>query len=206
MNEASMLKKTNAPVQKRGQRTKGMILSVAKMKVIESGIEGLVLREIADEMGITHGNLQYYFKTKRDLLAALFDSEIKSFTTGLQEAVAAATSKAGKLSAIVDAGFEQLKNVETKLWRALISVSDHDPEIAKILKTENEFYERTLAEELASIAPELSAQRCSHIAKIVRMILDGAAIEFTYNAPRSPSVIALKGEITAIVMNLVEAA
>lgn len=203
MSVANTSKPAIEPVQKRGQKRRQLILAAARAKLIEQGIDGLVLREIAEDMGITHGNLQYYFKTKKDLLKALFDREVQKFTSGLNEAIQSATSINGKISAIVDSGFDQLKSEETKLWRILIAISENDTGFAEILRSENEYYDRTLANELANISPDLTSDRRLQIAKIVRVLLDGIAIEFIYNDPFSPKTSGLKGEVVAVLTHLI---
>ena len=189
MNIRKNSESAKKPVQERGQKRRLLILEAARAKLMEQGVGGLVLRDIADEMGITHGNLQYYFKTKNDLVKAVFDREVKKYTTGLSEAV-------------VDSGFDQLKTVETKLFITLIGIADQDKVFADILRAENEFYDQSLADEIVHIAPDLSIERRMHIAKIFRLILDGAAIDFIYNDPSDPKVSGLKGEIVVVLTRL----
>jgi AcrR family transcriptional regulator len=202
MNIRKNSESAKKPVQERGQKRRLLILEAARAKLMEQGVGGLVLRDIADEMGITHGNLQYYFKTKNDLVKAVFDREVKKYTTGLSEAVRSATSTKGKISALVDSGFDQLKTVETKLFITLIGIADQDKVFADILRAENEFYNQSLADEIVHIAPDLSIERRMHIAKIFRLILDGAAIDFIYNDPSDPKVSGLKGEIVVVLTRL----
>ena len=85
---------------KKGRERKRQILSAARTRLIKSGIDGLVLREIADDLGITHGNLQYYFQTKGELLKAIYDEEVLKYTDSMQEAIRNTSSKQGRLSAI----------------------------------------------------------------------------------------------------------
>ncbi|GAA0879240.1 hypothetical protein GCM10009119_22080 [Algoriphagus jejuensis] len=54
-------------------KTKDKILSVAIRMFNEAGIQGITSRHIAAEMGISHGNLDYHYHTKEDLLLAIYD-------------------------------------------------------------------------------------------------------------------------------------
>lgn len=197
---------TAKPIHKKGRERHGQILAAARERLIKLGVNGLVLRELAEEMGITHGNLQYYFKTKSDLLQALFDEEVEKYTGGLRESVRSAHTPAAKISAIVDSGFEQLTTEDTRLWRALISVAQDDPMFASILKQQNEYYDQVLAEELRTIVPRMKPQRRGHIAKMIRIMLDGASVDFIYSDPRAPEVTALKAEIKSLLSSLVSGA
>ncbi|MEM9563640.1 MAG: TetR/AcrR family transcriptional regulator [Actinomycetota bacterium] len=63
-----------------GRLTKGTereaeILAVARETLVTGGVDGFVLRTIAERCGIKLGNLQYYFATRDDLLEALLLAE-----------------------------------------------------------------------------------------------------------------------------------
>ncbi len=54
-------------------KTKDKIISVAIRMYNESGINGVTSRHIAAEMGISHGNLDYHYRTKEELVRAIYD-------------------------------------------------------------------------------------------------------------------------------------
>ena len=190
---------------KKGDAKRQQILDLAKQMLLERGPEAFVLRDIADRLGITHGNLQYYFRTRQDLLMAIFDQEVAKYTDSMREAVAATTTRRGRLAAIIDSGLMVLRSPETALWRIVMSMADHSPEMAAILKRENDLYEAVVVKELRQIAPNLSAKRRRHIAKIVHAILDGIGIQYVHEDPDSPDMRGLESEIKAAVFALVEA-
>jgi len=173
--------------------------------LIAAGPDGLVLRDIAERLGITHGNLQYYFRTKQELLVAIFDREIVKYTDSLHEAVSATTTRRGRLGAIIDAGLAEIRSPDTALWRMAISMSDHSPDMAGLLKKENDRYQTAVVKELKLISPELSPQRRRQIARIINAILDGLAIQFMHENPNAPEMRALESEIKAALVALVEA-
>ncbi|MFO0448106.1 MAG: TetR/AcrR family transcriptional regulator, partial [Pseudomonadota bacterium] len=162
---------------RKGDARRQQILEAAKKILMESGPEAFVLRDIAEKIGITHGNLQYYFRTRHDLLVAIFDQEVEKYTNSMQESIAATSTRRGRLAAIIDSGLAVLRTPETALWRMIISMADHNEEVSAILKKENDLYEAVLAKELKQIAPKLSPQRRRHVAKIVRAMLDGLAVQ-----------------------------
>jgi AcrR family transcriptional regulator len=190
---------------KKGDARRQQILDTAKALLLDGGPDRLALRDIAERLGITHGNLQYYFRTKQDLLVAIFDSEIVKYTVSLHEAVAATTTRRGRLGAIIDAGLAEIRSPDTALWRMAISMSDHSPEMAVLLKKENDLYQTAVVKELKLISPELSPQRRRQIARIIHAILDGLAIQFMHENPNAPEMRALESEIKAALVALVEA-
>lgn len=192
------------PIRKKGQERRQLIIDAAKKRLIAHGIEGLVLREVAESMNITHGNLQYYFRTKDDLLRTIFDEEVQKYTEDMKESAAETSTMQGRISAIVDSSLAVLQSEETKLWRALIGAANQSDEFAAILKRENDLYEKTLADELKFVSPDLPEKRRKHVAKIVRMVVDGFAVNLIYEEFSTAELSALKGEIKAMVQQLLQ--
>tara|TARA_R110002124_G_scaffold36815_3_gene118364 strand:- start:72 stop:734 length:663 start_codon:yes stop_codon:yes gene_type:complete len=68
--------------------TKEKIIEIAIALFNEQGVQKVTSRHIAKEMGISHGNLNYHFNTKEDLLLAIYDlmrTEMsESYTGSLQ--------------------------------------------------------------------------------------------------------------------------
>ncbi len=183
------------PARKKGRERRQQIIDTAKEVLMTSGITSLVLRDIAVQLGITHGNLQYYFPTKEDLLVAIFDQELLAYTDSLHRAAKQTTSRQGRIAAILDAGLAVTKSKSTSLWRMLISFADQRPQLAEILKKQNLQYDLELASELALIIPEVTEDRRKHIAQITRMMLDGFSIQLTWDDPNSPEMRALESEL-----------
>ncbi len=190
---------------RKGEAKRLEILTVAKKILLQKGPDGLVLRDVAEKLGITHGNLQFYFRTRHALLIAIFDVEVAKYTQGLKEAVSATSTRRGRLAAIIDSGLSELRSPDTALWRMAMSMADHSPEMAAILKKENDLYEAVVAQELKQIAPQLTAQRRRHIARIIHAILDGIGIQFVHEDPNSADMRALESEIKSAILALVEA-
>jgi AcrR family transcriptional regulator len=190
---------------KKGDAKRLQILQAAKKILLAKGPDGLVLREVAEQLGITHGNLQFYFRTRNALLIAIFDGEVAKYTQGLKEAVSATSTRRGRLAAIIDSGLSELRSPDTALWRMAMSMADHSPEMARLLKKENDLYESVVAQELKQIAPKLTAQRRRHIARIIHAILDGMGIQFVHENPNSADMRALESEIKSAIFALVEA-
>ena len=190
---------------KKGDARRQQVLDTAKRMLLENGANEFVLRDVAEQLGITHGNLQYYFPTKHALFVAIFDQEVAKYTESMKEAVSATTTKRGRLDAIIDSGLTVLRSPDTALWRMMMSMADHSKEMASILKKENDLYEAVVVKELKQIAPTLSLQRRRHIAKIIHALLDGIGIQYVHEVADSADMRALESEIKAAVFALVEA-
>ena len=60
---------------KKGQETQERILAAARNVLVKEGLDHLVMRDIATICGMKLGNLQYYFKSREDLLLAVIQRE-----------------------------------------------------------------------------------------------------------------------------------
>ena len=179
--------RTAPRVERKGPRRRAEIVGVAKERLIQRGLDGLVLRDIASELGITHGNLQYYFATKNDLVKAIFDEEVEAYTTALRGAMESDSTPADLISEIVDSNLRVLGQPETRLWRILFGMADQEPYLAEILRQENETFESVLEAQLKIVAPDAPEERVRAAARIMRLVADGIGIEFIYTEPDGPS-------------------
>lgn len=62
-------------------KTKEKIICTAVKLFNESGIQNITSRHIAAELGISHGNLDYHYKTKEDLLLGIYEKMREEVTT-----------------------------------------------------------------------------------------------------------------------------
>ena len=186
--------------RRKGVIRKQQIISTARQTLIDSGITGIVLRDIAEKIGITHGNIQYYFATKDDLLIAVFDQEVERYTESMHRALGKSSTKHGRVSAIIDSAVEMIANESTSIWMMLFSLARQNVQLCGILERASRKYDDSLAAELAIIDPSLSSQRRQHIAQMIRMMLDGFGVQAAFEDPGSASMIALRGEMKAAIL------
>lgn len=186
--------------RQKGAIRRQQIIDVARQTLIDLGMAGLILRDVADRIGITHGNLQYYFATKDDLVVAVFDQELDRYTHSMHEAVKQTSTRQGRVSAIIDSAISVIRGESTTLWLMLFSLARQNGELCTILEAAYQKYDESLAGELALVDPGLSWQRRLHIAQMVRMMLDGFGVQATYDDPVGAHMIALQSEIKAAVL------
>lgn len=186
-------------VRKKGALRRQQIIEVARQILIDTGLNGLVLRDVAERIGVTHGNVQYYFATKEDLLVAVFDQEVKRYTLSMRDAVDRTSSPRGRVSAIIDAAVNEVRSESTTLWMMLFSLSRQNEVLCGILRETYRLWDESLAEDLAKIDPNMPYERRQHIAQMIRMMLDGLGIQSNYDDPTGPAMIALQAEIKAAI-------
>jgi AcrR family transcriptional regulator len=205
MPTKSMSRRPRRVISRKGEARRQQILATAKSLLMKGGPDAVVLRDVAERLGITHGNLQYYYPTRHDLLVAIFDQEVAKYTDGVKNAVAATTTRRGRLAAVIDSGLTLIRSPETALWRQMVGMVDHSPGMAALHKKELQAYEDALAKELKVIAPRLTPPRRRHIAKTIQAIVDGLSIQYVHEDPESPEIRAMESEIKAAIFALIEA-
>lgn len=200
MGEVTTKCKVERKPRSKGVIRRQQIIDTARQTLIEFGITGIVLRDIAEKIGITHGNVQYYFATKDHLLVAVFDQELERYTESMHVALSESSTKSGRVSAIVDSAVEMIANESTSLWMMLFSLARQNPQLCLILERVSRRYDESLAAKLSIVDPNLSPQRRHHIAQMIRMMLDGLGVHAAFEQLNSASMIALRGEMKAAIL------
>src|SRR5258705_1306313 len=59
------------------------ILDAAREAFVEYGYEGVSMRQLAEQVGCTHGNLYVHFKDKEALFDCLVEESFEQFADGL---------------------------------------------------------------------------------------------------------------------------
>lgn len=195
LSELSAVEPKSRATRKKGAARRQQIVDIARQILIEAGEGGLVLRDVAEKAGITHGNLQYYFATKDDLIVAVFDQEVLRYTRSMHDAVNQTSTKEGTISAIIDSALTEMRSESTTLWMMLSSLARQNEALRGILKTANDRYDQSLAEVLGRIDVALSEQRRGHLAQMIRMMIDGLGVQSAYVDLSSAEVIALQSEM-----------
>src|SRR5271156_3093587 len=63
----------------KGKGTRARIIGITRSILVDEGYESFVLRQIAARAGISPGNHQYYFASKKELLQAVLEPELARY-------------------------------------------------------------------------------------------------------------------------------
>ena len=165
----------------KGLQTRQIIIEIARKTLIDQGYEKFVIRQIAKDAGIKPGNLQYYFKNKRDLLAAVLMIEIRRYEDAYTKV---AESRLGLKETITAAFNFLLQEIGTKstanIWYVVWSVAQHDDDIAALMSDWYATYTNTLKNLFLQSSETLSDKRAGHIAAITTAVIDGLMVQIGY--------------------------
>lgn len=165
--------------QDRGQRRRQEIIDCATRLLLESGFDGVVLRDVASSVGVQLSSLHYYFPTRSDLVLAIFDHESTAYEEELLASISHHKNIDGKVAAIVDTALNVIKGPEAKLWRLLTAYAQHNHNAAELFFRENKLFHTVTARALRNIEPTLTGKRSMHIAQLFWAMIDGLALQTT---------------------------
>jgi AcrR family transcriptional regulator len=108
------------------------ILDAASEVFLKRGTAGARMQEIAREAGVNHALLHYYFRSKGQLAAAVFQRAAATLMPAVLEVMASTRPLGEKVHAVVDIELEHLSRMP-HLPAYIISELAHHPERARQL-------------------------------------------------------------------------
>lgn len=192
-------------VQTKGQKTRQEILDKSTEVLITKGYDALVLRDIALQVGIKLGNLQYYFPTREDLVTEVVEEYHLRLNQEMEELYNSRQTPKTKLLTMVNFYVERWSMKEAFLYFLVIQLSAHNKKIrqAKIQIYES-FYER-LESIIQAVAPRLTPIQRRQKARLITTLLDGIHLQngFSPGEEEDPSTTFLSREIKKQVLEIV---
>ena len=88
------------------EEAKEEALASAKRLLLESGPDGVTLKAVADDLGMSHGNLIHHFGSAAGLQSALMGAMVRDLTKALEEAVVKVRTEDSGPRELVDTVFE----------------------------------------------------------------------------------------------------
>lgn len=172
----------------RGQDGFEQILRAALTLLVEQGSKALTLRRIAAECGLNVGNLNYYFKSKdeliRELLEAVITSYEDSFDAILHDPGATAEQRLENYVALVLGDITTKKT--TRLFPELWAMANHESFVQERIE---ELYVRARAALnalIAEINPALPDDERETLALFMSASIEGTTVFAGFEKPWQP--------------------
>ena len=167
-------------IKEKGLKKRKIIIDHAKNELLIHGVNSLSLRKISSDLGISHGNLHYYFKTKDHLLFDIFNEEINKLNKSIYNSTNEKLSLEENANLLVNAILSDTSDPSISLWLVLIGESITNKGLVDFIKNENNLYETVLANQIRVINPKVSDKKSNNLAKIIRCLIDGFCVELIY--------------------------
>ncbi len=178
-------KRAEAASSQKGEDRVAIIIEAARKVFIEEGRQGFSMRRIASEAGIAVGNLQYYYKSKSDILKDMLDSTIAVYENAFDDIMEDdASSYEQKLHQIIHHIVIDLSSRETtRFYPELWALANHDEYAAHglhVLYQRARHHIRILVKGLNS---KLDNDQCRIVALIISASLEGHTMFIGFEKP-----------------------
>jgi AcrR family transcriptional regulator len=163
-----------------GKVTREAILAAAVQVVTERGYARFSLPSVARQVGISHGNLNYYFPTRRVLLEALIDHLLVEYRDRLSMLRSPAKSLgAASLGEFIDWLLDDAISSKTnRLFRELWAMANHYDFVARALNRIQDDAVRELVAIFGASAKGAEATKLRTAACLLVVVADGTATNF----------------------------
>ena len=180
-----MLIRQRKPLTRKGTAThkKGVarlvsILDAAREVLLDVGYAGFTMRKISNRAGIAIGNLNYYYRTKEDLLQDLLEYVINDYLVEFErQRTLAGQSPERQLQAVLKFWIDDLNTRETTVFfPELWALGNHDPRVAELV---DELYAKArepLNELIPQINPTLTTKEAERLALYMCATMEGLTV------------------------------
>lgn len=170
----------DAAATRKGTRRAAQILQAALDAIVETGYNDLTLEAVARRVGISKGNLQYYFPTRSDLLKAAFAEHLAAHKrTWLEVHDAAAPDARTRLRRLI--AFELAANRDPRFVtqvRERWSLAARDRELRRLSNNSHRWVTGRYAALIAALRPDLDKRACRQLGMVIYAMLIGSAPYF----------------------------
>lgn len=188
MKEFKQLHRPGTGTYLKGQERIENILKAATDILINNGYAGLSMRKIASTVGITIGNLHYYYPTKKDLITNLLENVISGYLEYF-ETIRKQQDKSAedRLLEIITFIIEDITTPETtNFFPELWAMSNHDSIVAERM---NDLYEKARQDINALVAelnPKLNDDERTQVSLFISASMEGLTPFIGNNKPFHP--------------------
>lgn len=182
---------------RKGATTRTRILGAAREVLVEKGLDGLVMREIAGNCDMQLGNLQYYFGNRDELLIAIITAEAEKDIETIHRMLALDLESRTKLRRIVIELVTRWRNESAVVLATMTLLALQKPVYRKLYdRVYANFYDAL--ESLIAIArPGLSREEYRLRTRLMSALIDGAIFQ-TKMRNRTKFLDAVVDEVCAI--------
>ncbi|MBN3786836.1 TetR/AcrR family transcriptional regulator [Burkholderia sp. Ac-20353] len=160
------------------------IIDAARQVLQEDGYARFATRRVADRVGITHGNLQYYFRTTEDLLR----TALSAYVSQVMEDYTAIASQPGigaaqRCSALISRIFQNINETDLpKFMVELWAFAWHEAYVAELVKEMQARFRSIFVKLLSELHPTLTSEECLVRAVVIGAQVDGMTIFASHGA------------------------
>jgi AcrR family transcriptional regulator len=174
------VKRTRSPASRRANNeTAARIVLAARELLMNEGYAQFSMRNVAARAGVHLANVQYYFKTREDLVRALLDDTGARYRASYDELRASTPAdRIARFEAVVDFNLQDIATWETRryfiqLWALLTTIDGHSGSLMSDLYAIDI---QQLSECIAELAPATEAAEVRRRASVLAAMIEGMVV------------------------------
>ncbi len=189
----------------KGRERRDTILDAATAILVHDGYPLLSTRKIAARAGMRPGNLQYYYRTKQDVVRAVLERYLdRAFHTLETRLAAADGAPATRLQSALDAALADQRSAEScRFFFELWALAAHDHSVAEAMREFYTRYWRRVVALILEVNPALGRPRAERRAALLIATLEGLTLFRSRRPPHELPLPALERELRGLVDRLV---
>jgi AcrR family transcriptional regulator len=161
----------------KGHSTRERIEKAARQRLIEGGLEALVMRELAESLDIKLGNLQYYFRTRDDLILQVIETEAARDVQTITEHLNRHDAPEEAFKAVAGDLVARWRGQSGFLFQLLGSLAAHSKPFQQLYqRIYLRFYE-ALESPLMEMNPTLSDEELRLRVRLITALIDGSSMQ-----------------------------
>ncbi|WP_179957798.1 TetR/AcrR family transcriptional regulator [Exilibacterium tricleocarpae] len=161
----------------KGEARRALILAAARKSLLADGYANVSVRMIASSLGISVGNLQYYFPTKDSLIQAVIADETERPIELLSEINWRHESAEQCIAEAVASILQYYASEAGQFYAIAEFLAMNDPSYSE-LKAQGYAYVRGYVRQVIDIvAPHLDTGRQDNLAQVLVALIDGASLQ-----------------------------
>jgi AcrR family transcriptional regulator len=171
--------KRAATGRRAGNDTAARIVLTARELLMTEGYAQFSMRNVAARAGLHLANVQYYYKTREDLVKALLDDTGERYRSSYEELRATApTDREARFKAVVEFNLKDIATSETRryfiqLWALLTEIDGRAGHLM------NDLYAidiQQLSDCIADLVPDTDAAEVRRRASILAAMIEGLVV------------------------------
>ena len=189
-------------VMAKGQKRIEAILDAATAILVEDGYAQLSTRKIAARAGVRPGHLQYYYRTKPDVVRGLLERYLDRATAAVAARSADASAPTNLEAVLDDILSDQREGERSRFFWELWALAAHDAAVAAAMQSFYRSYWRTVVTALLATEPALGRPRAERRAALLVALLEGLTLFRARSQTRELPLPFLERELRDLVRKL----
>jgi len=161
----------------RGVATRTRILDTARGILTDEGLESFALRDVAKRSGVQLGNLQYYFRSREDLIEAVIAAESHANVDFMDALVDNADDLADYMRRLAVLMIEEYTGLGGRLWPVFRLLRTHNERFRRVSREVYRRHFKSMLQGMRRFGAIGTERELLQKARLITALIDGAATQ-----------------------------